>query len=518
MKHRKSGGGFFLPVSAGSTWLQRGGRLVLFLCRGSAMLLFLAISTLFASAQTPVAREALPKPELVLQTSGYPSLMGLALGSDRRYLVSFGNIITIWDLIARMKLRTIGEEANSVSFSPEGRIFAAASSKGVKLLKAPSGRELRRLTTEYSFGVAFSPDGRWVASGSKEGSLTVWEAATGRKLQRTTAHTGSVLAVGFSPNGRWLASGSSDKTIKIWDVATGQEIHTLTGHSDVVTSVAFSPNGRSLASGSSDKTVKLWDVATWREVATLSGHTGRVGAVAISADGRWLASGSDDSTVRIWDLTTKSQVQKLSGFTIAFLRIEGTPDSTKGALPEQQFSIPMGGIAFSADGSSLAATSFGVIPFWELTTGKALFALGSPISVVWSLVFTGGGSKLTSLNWPLAGNYAMSWDIANGQAIKIKAENPRVHFDAVSPDGRWLAQNADLDVETLGLFEISTGRARALTGHTDDIGSTAFSPDSRWLASRGGDGTVRLWDLASGREVRTLSQRRGEARRGKGLG
>ncbi len=50
-------------------------------------------------------------------------------------------------------------------------------------------------------------------------------------------------------------------TVLLWDVATGILRHTLQGHADWVTSVAFSPDGQTLASGSLDGTVLLWDVA-----------------------------------------------------------------------------------------------------------------------------------------------------------------------------------------------------------------------------------------------------------------
>ena len=63
--------------------------------------------------------------------------------------------------------------------------------------------------------VTLSPDGRWVASVSFDGTVRVWEAATGEEVARMV-HEWTVLAVAFSPDGRWVASGSADHTVRVW--------------------------------------------------------------------------------------------------------------------------------------------------------------------------------------------------------------------------------------------------------------------------------------------------------------
>jgi len=70
-------------------------------------------------------------------------------------------------------------------------------------------------------------------------------------------HTDWVNTLAFSPEGRFLVSSSRDGTVKLWDTATGVVRQSLEGHRGGVSTLAFSPDSQLLASGSKDGTVKL---------------------------------------------------------------------------------------------------------------------------------------------------------------------------------------------------------------------------------------------------------------------
>jgi len=74
---------------------------------------------------------------------------------------------------------------------------------------------------------------------------------------------------------------------------------------------------------------------------------------------------------------------------------------------------------------------------------------------------------------------------------------------AFSPDGRY-ALSGSMDT-TMRLWEVDTGReVRSFSGHIHGIYSVAFSPDGRYVLSGSGDGALKLWDVNTGREVRSF--------------
>jgi WD40 repeat protein len=89
--------------------------------------------------------------------------------------------------------------------------------------------------------------------------------------------------------------------------------------------------------------------------------------------------------------------------------------------------------------------------------------------------------------------------------IKVQLGHPSdVTSVAFSPDGRY-ALSGSVD-KTLKLWEVSSGKVvRTFSGHSNSVNSVAFSPDGKYALSGSVDKTLKLWEVASGKVVRTFA-------------
>ena len=196
------------------------------------------------------------------------------------------------------------QRVSALALSADGQMLAVASDSEVKLL-LPTGEVTKTLSgPEDSVSrLAFSNDGRMLAGAEEDGTIRIWNVASGHSEKTLTALT-RITALVFAPNGETLATAAADNTISIWNLQTRAAQGKLEKHDATINALAFSANGQWLASGGDDRTIVLWDVAAGKSKRTFKGHDQTVTSLAFSPDGQILASGSGNASVVLWDVET----------------------------------------------------------------------------------------------------------------------------------------------------------------------------------------------------------------------
>jgi WD40 repeat protein len=336
--------------------------------------------------------------------------------------------------------------------------------------------------------VGFSPDGQLLVSGSLDRTVRMWDARAGRELLCLHGHDAGVLAVQIAPDGRRLLAAAADQSVRVWDLSGGAELARLPGAKGLSVAAAFSADGR-LAAFAAYMDVRVCDTATGTEVGRLRGHKRPVTWVACSLDGRHVAAAAEDASIRLWHTDTGREVR----------RWEGTAGS-------------VWGLAFSPDGTRLASAGGRAVQVWDVVTGRELARLPgharAPLAVAWAP----DGRRLVSGSGPGEGAVRV-WDVAGGCEIAcLRGHVGEVRAVAFSPDGRCVASGGGMLDNTLRVWEAEGGVvARPRGGHDGPLKCLAFSPDGNRLASGGGmfDNTVRLWD-EQGAEVACLRGHRAD--------
>ncbi len=455
----------------------------------------------------------------------------VAYGADGRTLVTAdegnGGTVRVWDLATH---RQIGKPLNDLGqflamTSDGGRAAFGTGQGGVQLWdiasRAPIGKTLRGAGSVVT-SLSFSPDGRTFAAADIDGSLQLWDAATRTPLGAPVAFPpAGIRSIAFGPDSARLAAAYEDGSVRLWDLLRrGQVGGPLIGHTSTARAVAFSPDGSVLASSSEDTTARLWDIRTQRQAGAPI-NTGEQQATVLSPNGRTLAVVGSKAVVRLWNVATRHQTGGPLGSGVDSLNAGAafSPDSTVLAVGSEGLRLwdvaarrpvgeplldksDVGALAFSPDGRTLVSGGPDSVRVWDLAaeppTGTAL-----GVRTV-AVAFSPDGRTLATVTeddavafWDMTTHRRIGETPAAGHAAQIAAV-------AWSPDGTTLA-TASRD-DTVRLWDAATRDqiGDPLRGHRGGVTAVVFSPDGNTLATGGNDYTVRLWDVATERQIGDL--------------
>lgn len=475
---------------------------------------------IFASGRDPkVKLFAGPKPDS--KTSGTTStrlrefightgsVKALGITPDGNFLVTGGDdsTVRVWEVNTAKQMRVFqGHQKRDASDSP---------SKGVT-------------------AIAIRKDGKQIASGSADGAMRIWDLTTIDHHKALGEAGDSLWIVAYSPDGKKLAAAGSDKTIRVYNAETYKLEATLSGAKSPITSLAFFPDSNKLASAGGDMVVVIWDVAKGSVVKELTGHESAILGLAISDDGKRIITGSADRTIRcfspevekaLWTWTTRSAVCSvaiqrgakqiaagLADGSLMIVDISGPNPKDTSSLASHVAGVSC--LAFSEDGERLASVGGdGNLCIWTVGEKGTLSKL---------VKFEGQGKAgMAGVSFPLTGvafardsRYVASvgadgivriWDIvAKCESRSLHGHTDWVTSVAFSPDGRSIASvGVDKD-KKVRIFDLPPFESNASGGHLLPVNAVAVSPDGKIAATAATDQTIKLWDIATGKDVGTL--------------
>ncbi|HEX4609520.1 MAG TPA: protein kinase [Urbifossiella sp.] len=494
-------------------------------------------------------------PEPVAEISAHP---------HRNWVVAATRTsVAVWDVDTGNRVRTV-PGAGRAAFSGCGRWLAAADGRVARLWSVP-GWEPHDADTRHDAdvsAVAFTPDGERFLTGTTDGSVHTWLTETAGPVGVPWRRPRGITGLAFTADGQTLIEAHAEGVV-LADPMTGRHRSRLSPTAAGRAFAAVGPDPAWVAVVGPDREVIVWDCGRGRAVRTLRGHTARVSALAFSRDGKRLASAGGDQIVRVWDLAREPGGRTLAEPGTGAESLAVSADGTRvvvgprpGAPRADHFTVvnvstgqaervvpATGGVALSPDGRRVAAgRAGGGVAVWDAASGAEAWHRTDPDYAGGGarLAFTADGTRLAS--WTPGGGCVRITALATGETRDLSAGARTVRSLAFSPDGSRLAVAGS---DGVTVIEEETGKSQTWADAPREAYAVAFSPDGSVLvvaepgavrmrsvrtgqieqsfvggplrvnavavgpnASRlvtgGADGTVRVWDTASGQELVTL--------------
>jgi WD40 repeat protein len=320
-----------------------------------------------------------------------------------------------------------------------------------------------------------------------------------------------IQALRFSADGSVLFAYGADDSVYRWSFAGGDLLQSayLAGHEDVQ-SMAYSASANLIAAGTGVGEIVLYDLTTRQQVHLQRAHDREVTDLVFAPDGHTLISAGADGKVILWGVASEPRMQKLreySGLPAGVHDLAFSPDGslvaagTKGPIvlwqpgDGRQIRTFDGypGLAFSPDGATLAYRTSGKIVMAYIGSGQTNRLLdfesyGGPWPPV---IFGPDGTTLLAISHNTG---PVMWNLTSGDLVTVPELDNSYPFQAgaISPDGTLGAVGSAY----VFVWSIADGQIQAtLPGHTCWVSDLAFLSDGTDLASLAPDGTILLWDL-----------------------
>lgn len=435
--------------------------------------------------------------------------------------------------------------------SPDGKkLFTGSADKIVRIwdtAKQAAEKQFAGHTAPVT-AIAVSANLAVLASGSADNTIRLWNQATAKESDVLMAHAAPLTALGINAAGTQLLSAGEDGAVKLWAlplVAPKQ-----LALPDAAVKMIVTNDGAKMLTAGSDKLIRLWILATGANERNFTGLTQPITSIAISSNSATVAATSADKTLTLWNATDAKQLHKLPlpaepravAFAIdaqsvfvgladgAIKQIKVADGKEMKPLPQQQpilglVSAPKGDLLYSASDNSITALG--------LPDGAPKLKFDHTAAIT-SVALSKDGAKLAAL----ADKSLKIWNAADAKeliTIKLPADAKEI---SLSPDGARvivagvdkLARIYDVTgallellphdgpVQGVAFFDAkktvtaSDKLARQWTSslvwsrtHAGPVRQALFTPKGDQILSAGDDKSIKLWNAADGKEVKSLT-------------
>jgi WD40 repeat protein/serine/threonine protein kinase len=324
--------------------------------------------------------------------------------------------------------------------------------------------------------VGFDRSGRRIATGCWDSAARIWDVDSGRLVAGPMWHRNSIGFLDFSPEGDRLVTASNDHTARIWDAATGQSLAPPLRHGFLVREVRFFPDGERVLTASDERIVRVWDSNPPETVALRVRHKMAFRTARLSPDGKWLLSASTDGTARVWNATT-------------------------GVARKWEFehSDSLTEAGFSRDGSRIfTASEDGRVKIWSTVNGRAITSPLVHQGPVWHAEFGPDGNRLLTAGERVA----TLWSLPDGGQLRLLSHgnNRIIRWATFDPAGEKILTCSD--DRTAVLWDAGSGKSLGSPlAHGDVVENGAFSPDGKLVVTSSRDHTAQIWRVPSGKRL-----------------
>lgn len=396
----------------------------------------------------------------------------------------------------------------------------------------PDGALMRMGSMRWRHGdpitfLAYPPNEKTLITATNDATLLIWDRESGKLIKRlappadaggakggiirNNVYTQGLTRAAMTRDGTLLAVVLPGNAIQLWEVETGKAVREIKGPANGAIAMTFVGDGKMLAMRGSDRFLYLYDTQTGNEIRKLKADqpAGKNRVVFGGADGGGIAVSPDGKTIAIPDLELNNQ--KVVAFITFFETATG-----KQLRRLELSSTGVSALAFSPDGKWFAHNNSNKVFLREADTGKEVrqfvsnfganlmvFAPDSQSIAIKSrdqsvrLYNTADGKLLHTVGEPLGAQ------AINGVFVNY---NSTAATDVVfSPDGKTILLGGR---QAPRFFDVGTGKEKELPsgGHKGAVSAVIVTPDNKTLLSRGADNVLRIWNTATGAELRQFAE------------